>query len=325
MPKLKLKKIAKISLPIILGAFFVGFSIFSSTEEERYQIWHTITNANPFWVSVSVVLGILSHWARALRWKYALQPLGCKPKTLNNFFAIMFGYLSNLGVPRSGEILRGASLASYENINFEKSFGTIVSERIVDLIVLILIIGIALINQSQELLALFETFQINPLLSLFIMLSLVFLFFIFLKILSSSQHAFILKIRSFFEGLWQGMQSIIHMKNKFAFGLYTLAIWGLYIAIFFVIKYSVPEMQDLGFGPLLVAFIVGTFSMSLTSGGVGIFPIAVGAVLYMYGISKVSGEAFGWILWSSQTALTLILGIISAILLPIYNKNQIFK
>jgi uncharacterized protein (TIRG00374 family) len=325
MPKKSLKKIAKVGLPIILGVFFVGYSVYSATPQERNQIWETIINADPLWVGISIVLGVLSHWARALRWKYALQPLGCQPKILNSFFAIMFGYLSNLGIPRSGEILRGASLASYEDISFEKSFGTIVSERIVDLIVLILIIGIALINQSVELLSLFETYQIKPLLSLGILLGLVLLFFVFLKILRSSQHPFIQKIRSFFEGLWQGMQSLFYMKNKVAFLGYTFVIWGLYIAIFMVIKYSVPEMQDLSFGPMLVAFIVGTFSMSLTSGGVGIFPIAVGAVLYLYGISKVSGEAFGWILWSSQTALTIVLGVISAILLPIINKNQIFE
>lgn len=319
------KKIAKISIPIVLGVFFVAYSIFSATEEERLQIWNTIIGADPLWVSISLLMGILSHWARAARWKYLLLPLGCKPKTLNSFFAIMFGYLSNLGIPRSGEILRGASLASYENVSFQKSFGTIVSERLVDLIVLLLIIGLALLYQSTELLELFSTYQINPLLTLGALVILILLFFLFLKLLRTSNHAFVIKIREFLEGLWEGMQSILHMKHKWPFIIYTFLIWGFYIGIFMVIKYSVPEVINLGFGPLLVAFIVGTFSMSLTSGGIGIFPVSIGVVLHMYGIDKVAGEAFGWILWSSQTALTIVLGVISAILLPLYNKNQIFK
>lgn len=325
MSQFPAKKIAKISIPIVLGVFFVAYSVASATPEERLQIWNTITNADPLWVGISIGFGILSHWARAARWKYLLLPLGCKPSIFNSFFAIMFGYLSNLGIPRSGEILRGASMASYEDISFEKSFGTIVSERLVDLIVLLTIIGVALLYQSNELLDVFTTYQINPLLSLGILLVLVLAFFLFLKLLRTSKHVFVVKIRSFFEGLWEGMQSILHMKHKFIFIIYTLLIWGFYISIFMVVKYSVPEIADLGFGPLLVAFIVGTFSMSLTSGGVGIFPISIGVVLHLYGVDKVSGEAFGWILWSSQTALTIVLGIVSAILLPVYNRNKIFE
>jgi uncharacterized membrane protein YbhN (UPF0104 family) len=325
MAKLSPKKAAKIAIPILLGFFFVTYSITSASAAERLQIWHTIINADPFWVSISVGLGLLSHWLRALRWKYTLLPLGCKPRVLNSFFAIMFGYLSNLGIPRSGEILRGASLATYEDVSFQKSFGTIVSERIIDLVMLLIIIGVALLYQSKELLDLFTTYQINPFMSLFILVVLIGLFFLFLKILRISNHPLVIKIRNFFEGLWEGMQSILHMKYKFPFILYTIFIWGLYICVFMVVKYSIPELDDLGFGPLLVAFIVGTFSMSLTSGGIGIFPISIGVVLQIYGIEKVSGEAFGWILWSSQTAMTVVIGIVSAILLPVYNKNQIFE
>lgn len=323
MAKLTAKKIAKISIPILLGLFFVGYSIGTATAEERSQIWHTIIHADPFWVGLSLGFGVLSHWARAVRWKYALLPLGCKPNTWNSFFAIMFGYLSNLGIPRSGEILRGASLATYEEVSFEKSFGTIVSERVVDLLMLLLIIGVALLYQSKELLELFAIYRINPLISLGIFMVMLLLFIVFLKFLRSSKHRLMVKIRYFFEGLWQGMQSILYMKNKFLFLLYTFLIWGLYISIFMVVKFSVPEMQQLGFGPLLIAFIVGTFSMSLTSGGIGIFPISIGVVLHMYGVNKATGEAFGWILWSSQTALTILLGVISAIALPIFNKTSL--
>lgn len=325
MAEFPTKKVAKISIPIVLGVFFVAYSVASATPEERHQIWNTIVNANPLWVGISLAFGIISHWARAARWKYLLVPLGCKPKILNSFFAIMFGYLSNLGIPRSGEILRGASLATYEDVSFQKSFGTIVSERLIDLVMLLLIISGALLYESKELLALFTTYQINPLMSLIILVVLILLFFLFLKVLRTSNHALVVKIRDFFEGLWEGMQSILNMKHKLPFILYTFLIWGMYISIFMVVKYSVPELKGIGFGPLLVAFIVGTFSMSLTSGGIGIFPISIGVVLQMYGIDKIFGEALGWILWSSQTALTVVLGIVSAILLPVYNKNEIFK
>lgn len=318
----QLKPKLKIILPLVIGFLLVFYSIFSASEEERQKIWTTIVNADYFWVSISLIFGFISNYSRAIRWKYMLLPLGCKPKLYNSFFAVMFGYLSNLGIPRSGEILRGATLATYENISFEKSFGTIVSERVVDLFILLLIMGWSVLLQSEEIFLFLSDYAINVWSGIGGLFVLMLLFYIGIRILRKLNHPILKKIKFFFEGLWEGMLSIATMQNKKMFLFHTLVIWGMYIAIFWVTKYSIAEVSSLSLGPILVAFIVGSFSISITSGGIGLYPIAVAYSLQLFGVEKESGEAFGWILWTSQTLLVIFLGVVSSILLPLMNKRQ---
>ena len=138
-----IKKTLKILLPIALGVFLVWYLYNSTTADQRTEILHYIEEADPFWVTLSIIIGILSHVSRAIRWNYLLEPLGYSPRVSNNVLIILTAYLANLGVPRSGEILRATALATYENVPFEKGIGTIVTERIIDLIMLMLIILIA--------------------------------------------------------------------------------------------------------------------------------------------------------------------------------------
>ena len=123
------KKNLKTILPIALGVFLVWYSYTSKSPEDRAQILFYITEANPFYVSVSVALGILGHISRAIRWNYLLEPLGYKPKLKNNVLIILMSYFANLGIPRTGEVLRATALKTYEDVPFEKGFGTIVTER----------------------------------------------------------------------------------------------------------------------------------------------------------------------------------------------------
>lgn len=318
----QLKPKLKIILPLVIGFLLVFYSIFSATEEERQKIWTTIINADYFWVSISLIFGFISNYSRAVRWKHMLLPLGCKPKLYNSFFAVMFGYISNLGIPRSGEILRGATLATYENISFEKSFGTIVSERVVDLFMLLLIMGWSVLLQSEEIFLFLSDYAVNVWSGIGGLFVLMLLFYTGIRILRKLDHPILKKIKLFFEGLWEGMLSIATMQNKKMFWFHTLVIWSMYIAIFWVTKYSIEEVSSLSLGPVLVAFIVGSFSISITSGGIGLYPIAVAYSLQLFGIDKESGEAFGWILWTSQTLLVIFLGVVSSILLPLMNKQQ---
>ena len=118
---------------------------------------HYISNASPFWVGLSVLIGFLSHVSRAIRWKYLLEPLGYRPKLTNSVLIILMSYFANLGVPRSGEILRATALSTYEGVPFEKGFGTIVTERVVDLVMLLLVILIALFLQTDIILSFLES------------------------------------------------------------------------------------------------------------------------------------------------------------------------
>ncbi len=275
-----------------------------------------------FWVSLSVVLGILSHISRAIRWSYLLEPLGYKPKLTNSILIILTSYFANLGIPRSGEILRATALTTYEKVPFEKGFGTIVIERVIDLIMLLSIITITFILQTDIILEFFQNkgFNINKIL---ILLSIggvgAGIFFFFIK---KSNHPFILKLKSFITGLIQGVTSIFKMKNKWLFIFHTFFIWAVYIGMFWVIKFTVPETIDLTISQLLVAFVFGAFAMTATNGGIGLYPIAVSSALAIFGISSVSGDAFGWIMWISQTLMVVVFGTISFLVLPLLNRNK---
>ena len=315
-------KILKIILPLLLGVFLIWYSLKNATPQERDELLNNITSANPIFILISMLCGLLSHMSRAYRWKFLLQPLGYKPKFLNSFMAVMVAYLANFGIPRSGEVLRGVTISSYEKIPFEKAFGTIISERIADFIMLMLVIAAAMISQTEYLLAYFDENNINPFLTIAILLGLLAVGILFLKLIRNSKVTFFKKIKKFAKGLLEGMRSILKMKQKGAFILHTLFIWAMYICMFYALIFTVPETSTLPFGVILLAFVVGSFAISATNGGIGVYPIAIGASLMLFGISKQAGEAFGWITWGTQTLLIIIIGGLSFLFLPLYNRNK---
>lgn len=308
MPSKKLINFAKTILPLLLGVFLIWYSLSSASPAEREELWNNILLADLKWVFLSLFFGLLSHASRAYRWKYLLEPMGYRPQFANSFMAVMGGYLANLGVPRSGEVLRGATISTYEDIPFEKAFGTIVSERIADLVMLMLIVIAGLLIQTEGLISYFQSHDINP----FISIGTVFLAVLFgvflLKLIKKSQHHLMVKIREFARGLLEGMRSIVKMKRKKEFIFHTVFIWVMYLLMFYVIKFAIPETTPLSIAGIMAAFIVGSFAISTTNGGIGVYPIAMGAVLLLFGINQQAGEAFGWIVWGSQTVLVILLG-----------------
>jgi uncharacterized protein (TIRG00374 family) len=267
-------------------------------------------------------LGLLSHLVRANRWKLLLKPLNDAPKLHNCFYTVMFGYLANLGIPRSGEFLRGASYATYTNLSFEQSFGTIIIERVIDFIMLISIIGITFLFQSDELLFYFELNNINPLYTILYLSLLIVFILISVKLIKRSKHKHVYKLKNFLTGLAQGVKSVLQLQQRWSFIIQTIAIWVLYVAMFLVIKFAIPGTHELSFGAAMVGFIAGSFAMSLTNGGIGLYPLAIASVFKLFDIPIEAGQAFGWVLWTAQTILVVIVGSLSAILLPIVNKNN---
>lgn len=318
----KLKRILKTLLPIALGVFLVWYSYYKTSPEDRTQILFYIKEADLFWVGISITLGILGHISRAVRWNYLLEPLGYKPKIINNIFIILMAYFANLGIPRTGEILRATALTTYEDVPFEKGFGTIVTERVIDVIMLLLLIGITLLLQTDIILGFLQEkgFNIKGLLLLIGagVVGLV-LFFLFIK---KSSHKIAIKIKGFVKGLMEGVFSIFKMKKKWAFVFHTLFIWGCYIGMLWVIKFTVPETIHLSLSQLMVAFVAGSFAMTATNGGIGLYPIAVSSALTIFGISAVSGDAFGWIMWIAQTLMIVVFGAISFLVLPLFNRSR---
>ncbi|WP_024768331.1 lysylphosphatidylglycerol synthase transmembrane domain-containing protein [Aquimarina macrocephali] len=318
----KLIKFLKIILPLALGVFLIWYSIASATPEERQKTLQYITQADPKWIILSVIMGIISHLSRAYRWIFLLEPLGYPIKLSNSFMAVMVGYLANLGIPRSGEILRGGTISTYEGVPFKKAFGTIISERVIDLLMLLLIIGITLLFQSELLLSYLEEKIASPFITLAVLLGLLIAGIAFLKIIKTSSNPILIKLRNFGNGLLEGVKSISKIRQKRAFVFHTFFIWTLYIGMFYIIKFTVPETTSLSIGPILATFVAGSFAMSTTNGGIGAFPIAIATILLLFDIEKPAGEAFGWILWGSQTAINIIIGALSFLFLPILNREK---
>ncbi len=316
------KKILKTAIPIALGVFLVWYSYYKTSPEDREQILYHIKEADLFWVGLSVFLGILGHVSRAIRWNYLLEPLGYRPKLSNNILIILMAYFANLGIPRTGEFLRATALTTYEGVPFEKGFGTIVTERVVDVFMLLLVVITTLLLQTDVILDFFQERGI-PYRTLFLLLGAgllaLFVFFVFVK---KSNQRIALKIKAFVKGLMDGVLSIFKMRNKWAFVFHTLFIWGCYVGMLWVIKFTVPETMDLSLGQLMVAFVAGAFAMATTNGGIGLYPIAVSKALAIFGIGEVSGDAFGWIMWIAQTLMIVVFGAISFLILPLWNKDE---
>ena len=251
-----------------------------------------------------------------------LEPMGYTSSQSNRFMAVMAAYLANFGIPRSGEVLRAVTLSTYENVPFEKGFGTIISERVADLLILMLIIGAALAFQTDDLLAYLQDQNINPLNTFFIFLGLVGIIILGLTIIRRSSWLPFQKLKKLAKGLLEGMKSILKMDKKWAFIFHTVFIWSLYVVMFFVIKQSIPETEDTPAGIILAAFVVGSFAVSATNGGIGVYPLAVGGVLMFFGVQEHAAEAFGWISWATQTAVVLLFGGLSFILLPLLNNRK---
>lgn len=320
----KIKKTSFIILPILLGVFLIWYSISKLSPSDIQAIKTSFRTANYWWVALSLFFGVLSHFSRAYRWQFLLEPLGYKPKFANSVMAVLIAYLLNLFIPRSGEFARAASIKKYDKIPFDKAFGTIVAERVADAVMLLSIIGIAFFLQAELIGGyLFKDKEESTLFSkifLFGVLPLVgYLLFRYLK---KSKNQFIVKGISFINGLLDGVKSILKMKKKWQFIFHTIFIWAMYVLMFYAVTFALPETTNLPFEAIIVGFVVGGLSMALTNGGLGTYPVLVAGALALYNVPYNPALAFGWIMWTAQTIMVIVFGCLSLLLMPIYNKYQ---
>ncbi len=251
-----------------------------------------------------------------------LEPLGYKPKFLNSAMAVIIAYLVNLGIPRAGEFSRAAALTEYEDVPFEKGFGTIVAERVADVLMLILFVALAFFAQYDLIkMTLADKLPENPIYSVFAVGIMVLLGYLFIKLIKKSEKPFFIKLKTFISGLITGVKSILTMKKKWPFIFHTLFIWVMYIMMLYVAKFAIPETASLSMNAVLISFVIGTFSYAATNGGIGAYPIAIQQALLLYGISESGGASFGWIMWTSQTLMVLVFGGLSFLFLPLYNRK----
>lgn len=312
----------KIIFPPFLGIFFIYLSVVMTSDEERKLIISYIINADLKYIISAIVFGILSHLSRAFRWKFLLNPLGYYPRFINSILAVLVSYIANLGIPRSGEILRATTLSNYEKIPFEKLFGTIIAERLIDFIILLSLIFLTLSLQFESIWEILreKTFDLQKLIAVIFILSLIF--FGLKKFLGKNNSKILTKIKAFIEGLIEGIMSIKNMPYKLAFATHTIFIWTMYFSMFYIIKWTIPEMQNLQIIQMLPSFVIGGLTLTATNGGIGIYPLSVAMTLSSFGISNESGLAFGWIVWTSQTLMIIFFGSLSFFILPLVNRKK---
>jgi hypothetical protein len=246
--------------------------------------------------------------------------MGYKPDFGNSVMAVLVAYLVNFAVPRAGEVSRAAVMANYENIPFEKGFGTIVAERVIDLIMMLIVITITLFVQFDFIYEL-VTKNSDPTKIGIILGALSIGFYLFSRYVKKANSGIGLKIKDFIAGLIEGATSVFKMKHKWAFIFHTLFIWLMYVCMFWV---TVPAIEGLQvpFGGILIGFIAGGFSIAATNGGIGLYPVAVSGAFALFGIAEEPATAFGWIMWTTQTAMIIAFGGFAFLVLPIYNKNK---
>lgn len=321
--KSKLKKILLIIIPIAIGVGLIWYFLDQLSPQDKTDILSSFKSANYWWVGLSLVCGILSHFSRAYRWQFLLEPLGYKPKFANSFMTVLMGYLVNLAIPRAGDLARGTAISKYENIPVEKAIGTIIAERIADVFLLFFIIGIAFISQAELIKGyLFKDGVSSTLISAVILSLLLLLGFIGYRLIQRAKRGFLARVKKFVNGLLEGAISIFSMKKKWAFIFHTVFIWVMYIMMFYTVTFAIPETTNLPFEAIIVGFVVGGLSMALTNGGLGTYPVAVAAVLVLYSVEKNPANAFGWLMWTAQTLMVIAFGGLSFLLLPIYNRKK---
>jgi hypothetical protein len=320
----KLRKTSFILLPILLGVFLIWYSISKLSPNDIDSIKLSFKTANYWWVALSLVFGILSHLSRAYRWQFLLDPLGYKPRFLNSVMSVLIAYLLNLFIPRSGEFARAATVKKYEKIPFDKGFGTIVAERVADVIMLFSIITIAFFLQTKLISSyLFKDKEESSIYyKIFVFGILPISAYFGYRFLKKSTNPFILKVMKFVNGLLDGVKSILKMKKKWWFIFHTIFIWLMYVLMFYVTTFALPETTNLPFAAIIVGFVVGGLSMAVTNGGLGTYPVFVASALVLYHVPNNPALAFGWIMWTAQTFMVVVFGGLSFLLLPIYNKYQ---
>jgi uncharacterized protein (TIRG00374 family) len=327
-----LLNILKVILPLGIGVFVIWYQFNQLGAEQVEQIGISFSNANYLWVVVSVFFGLLSHVSRAYRWKFTLEPLGYKTSFSNNFFSVMIGYVANIILPRLGEVWRCIMLSRYEKLSFEKVFGTVVAERVADMLVLLLIISVVVLMELSRLQSAIselvnDYLTQHSLSDLIIKIGIVGVVLLIgavvaWRFVTQSDHAVMGKVRGLLKGLFDGVLSIVHMKRKWAFLGHTVFIWIMYLCMFYLPFFALTETSDASISAVLASFVMASFSIVLVQGGIGVYPVAVAQTLVIYGIGYEAGLAMGWIIWVAQTVMIVLFGVASLILMPVLHKTK---
>ncbi len=311
--KNKLIKVLKIFLPIAIGIYLTWYFVSNSTLTEKEYFLQSLSEVNYGWILVALIIAFFAHLSRAYRWKYLLETLDLKPKLSLMYHSVMIGYIINLTIPRSGELARAAYFSRYQKTKSDQIFGTIVIERVIDLVMFALVFFIAFLFQADQdkfnELRQISNGSSNP----YLIPSLLILGFIFLGVLAGIKKVRV-KVLNFLKGIIQGATAILRLKNKIGFLIHTFFIWACYITMLWISAMALTDIENITINAVFASFVAGAIAIGATPGGIGLYPIMVASVLTeLYGYDGQVAKSFGMLMWSSQTIFMILLGIISLI------------
>jgi glycosyltransferase 2 family protein len=317
----KLLSFLKYSLLLSASALLMWYAL---KELDFNRMWAELGNANYLWVGVSLIMALAAYLSRAYRWQMQIKPTGHAPNYKNTYNAMMVGYVANLVLPRMGEVVRCSILKRTDNIPVDKGFGTVIAERFVDMLMLLLAVGIAFLIEFNRIkdffLGLFSEKYNNleyMLSSLYwvgvsiLVIGAVLLVIWFRYINQLRNNTYLIKISGFIKGVLQGVFSISKLENQFVFWAHTVFVWLMYYGSSLVVFYALPATSDLSFGAAVSILVVGSLGMAApVQGGVGVYHILVQSTLLLYGIPKEGGMAYALLAHTSQTLLVVFMGVI---------------
>ncbi len=330
----KTSDILKFVIFIGIGVFFIYWFLLKLEPEQKRDIWNAFIGADYAWVAVCTAVCLLSHFVRALRWRLLLRPIGYRPGLGNIFGAVVVAYMANLAFPRLGEVMRCAVLRTSEKIPVEKALGTVITERLLDMLFFLIIVLLGLVAVYDklkdwlydELMASgkFEPHFLTVAAVAAVVLAVGAVLFYFLAYKRLLRFSFFRKIDELLQGFVGGIKSILHLGSRrfLLFLFYSACIYSLYIAGGFFIFHAFPETCHLGLEATFMLYLFGSIGMTFSQGGIGVYPVLVAEALTIYNISTSTSTALGWLLWGSQQAMVIVVGIIFLIYFSFRKKSE---
>ncbi len=317
----KLKSFLQYLFLIAITVALLWFSLRGLTVAEGEDKSDFILNAwkksNKGYLLLMAVVAMISHVLRAERWKMLLVPTGNKVTLGSSFLSLMIGYLVNMAVPRGGEVSRCYNLYKLEKTPVEVSFGTVVVERLIDLVCLIILIAISFFVEWDKLKAFIDTLDFSSKegkssfpIWIFVGIVLAVGLFIGIYLLRKNE-----KLKEILLGFKEGLLAVFHLKNKGLFIFYSIAIWSLYFLMSYFVVIAFPETRELGISAVLTLFAIGSIAMAAPlPGGAGSYHTLVPLGLVMlYNLPKADAIAFVFIFHGWQTIIMIVGGVISLI------------
>lgn len=327
-----LKKILTYTLSIGISGALIYLAF---RGQDLGKTWEEIKNANLLWLVISFVPLTVSHWSRSARWSLILNSINYKTPVKTSFIAVLTGYFWNFVLPRAGEVARCTMLYKTDRVPVNVSLGTVVGERVIDLVMLLLITAIAFLLEFDKLTSFFmgiiqpgqqvqtnsQSSSLGMVVVMVALLVVALLLFSFRKRLL--EIAIFQKIFGLAQGVWIGIIGIFKLKSPGMYLLHTFLIWAGYFVSTYLSLWSFESTAVLGLSASLMVFVAGSFGMVAPSqGGIGPFHFMISQILLsFYKIELTTGLSAATALHASQMVYTIVVGGICLALGASLSKN----